>query len=84
MDYQFRVTLTRESSALSLKLAALSLEIVQLTVAHESDATIMTAHWLSASFQVDDGQASVTQPKMPIGIQKHATAVRASMAQQAQ
>jgi hypothetical protein len=39
---------------------------------------------LSASIQVDDGQASVTQPEMPVGLQKNATAIRAPVAQQAQ
>jgi hypothetical protein len=67
MDYQFRVTVTRESRALSLKLAALSLEIVYLTVTHQSETTIMTVQRLGAGLQVDDGQASVTQPEMPVG-----------------
>jgi hypothetical protein len=67
MDYQFRVTVTRKSRALSLKLTALSLEIVYLTVTHQSETTIMTVQRLGASLQVDDGQASVTQPEMAVG-----------------
>jgi hypothetical protein len=68
MNYQFRVSVSRESRALSLKLAALSLEIVYLAVTHESEPTIMAVQWLSASLQVDDGQASVTQTEMPVGL----------------
>jgi len=84
MDDQFRVSVAHESTAVSLKLAALSLEIVYLTVAHEYESPVITVQWLSASIQVDDGQASVTQPEMPVGLQKNATAIRAPVAQQAQ
>jgi hypothetical protein len=80
MDDQFRVTVRGEATAFFLKLAALPLEIVYLSVTHQSETSIMTVKWLGASLQVDDGQASVAQPEMPVGFQKHAMAVRAPVA----